>query len=397
MKDCGMKVMRISLISRALVTLIVVTVFIIFNRSHEVSALQEFNNSKQKIVFEYNGLTFEYTMQELGLDRIGKCEAINLSGDLIICKDSALLSYKLYCLARKTEKLPVDAGLFINESGQIEIIPEKEGYVLDLPALITELGNTGIYKERYPLPIKKLLPNLTAAMLESRMPDTLWAEYSTVLADIPDRTENIRIAGKELDCLLIKPGEEVSFNDIVGPRDSDRGYREAKIIIDGNYESGLGGGICQVSSTLYNSLLLAGLKIKERHNHSVRISYVPLGQDATVVYGHKDLVFLNNTDSYLLLRTSLDDLRLTISLFGSSIRTVEQIDIYTKIIKVIPFSNIKIIDGSLEPGTKKIIRPGQNGYRTETYRIYNTINGPIEELVSRDYYLSVSSKTAIAP
>lgn len=397
MKNRIIKSMRISLLSRVIGTLFLVSVIIILTRSHEASALQEFNNSKQKIIFEYGELTFEYSLQELGLNRIGKCEATNLSGDLIICKDPALLSYKLYCLARKVEKLPVDAGMFINESGNIEIMPGQEGYTLDLASLITELGNTGIYRERYQLPIKKLLPNITAGHLEERMPDTLWAQYSTMLADIPDRTENIRIASLELDCLLIKPNEEVSFNEIVGPRDSDRGYREAKIIIDGNYESGLGGGICQVSSTLYNTLLSAGLKIKERHNHSVQISYVPLGQDATVVYGYKDLVFLNNTDSFLLLRTSLEGLKLTISLFGSSIRTAEQIDIYTKIIKKISFADIKIIDESLEPGTKKLIKSGQNGYLTETYRRYSTTNGSIEELISRDYYKAQSSKTAVAP
>lgn len=368
-----------------------------FNKTNEVAALQDFSTSTPKIVFEYGSSIYEYTLQELGLQRIGKCEGTNLIGELITCKDPTLLSYKLYCLSQKINKLPVDASMLTDEKGEIKIVPEQEGFVLDLASLITELGNTGIYREKYELPVKKLLPLITKEQLEKKYPDNLWAQYSTLLADIPDRTENVRLASKELNCLLIRPGEEISFNKIVGPREIERGYREAKVIVRGNYESGLGGGVCQVSSTLYNTLLLAGLEIKERHNHSVRISYVPLGRDAAVVYGGKDLVFINNTESFLFMKTSLEGLKLTISLYGNGIRTEDQIKVYTKIVKKIPFSKIEILDESLDPGTKKVINQGQNGYLSETYRVYNTIDGPIEELISRDYYQAISSKTKVAP
>lgn len=389
--------MKKNLLIRVFFLFLFIIIAVVFIRTNEVAALQELSTTNPKIIFEYGSSTYEYTMQELGLQRIGKCEGTNLTGELITCKDPTLLSYKLYCLSQRINKLPVDASMFTDEKGQIRIVPEQEGFALDLATLITELGNTGIYREKYELPMKKLLPYITKEQLKKKYPDNLWAQYSTLLADIPDRTENVRLASKELDGLLIKPGEEISFNKIVGPREKERGYREAKVIVRGSYESGLGGGVCQVSSTLYNTLLLAGLEIKERHNHSVRISYVPLGRDATVVYGGKDLVFINNTESFLFLKTSLEGLKLTINLYGNDIRTEDQIKVYTKTVKKLPFSKIEIPDESLDPGTKKVISQGQNGYLTETYRVYNTIDGLIEELISRDYYQAISSKIAVAP
>ncbi|TGE32193.1 cell wall-binding repeat-containing protein [Desulfosporosinus sp. Sb-LF] len=131
-----------------------------------------------------------------------------------------------------------------------------------------------------------------------------------------NRTENIRLAAKALNGKLLAPGERFSFNESVGERTSEAGYKEALIIEGNTFTLGLGGGICQVSSTLYNAVILAHLEILERHRHSLPVNYVPPGQDATVAYPILDFEFRNSTNAYLLIRSFLEENTLTFQLFG---------------------------------------------------------------------------------
>jgi putative cell wall-binding protein len=142
------------------------------------------------------------------------------------------------------------------------------------------------------------------------------AQYTTYFdPNFINRTENIRLAAKALDGKLLAPGERFSFNKSVGERTVEKGYKEA-IIIEGNsFVPGLGGGVCQVSSTLYNAAVLANLEILERHHHTLHIDYVPSGQDATVSFPELDLKFRNNTDKYLLIRSFLNNNALTFKLY----------------------------------------------------------------------------------
>jgi vancomycin resistance protein YoaR len=382
-------------ILRMSTSLLLMVIFIFFATNSEVSALQDSIAFRKDIHFEYESLKYEYTLQELGFNRIGKCEGTDFTNDLIRCEDPELLYKKMLCLSREISIDAVDASLYIDEEGKLRIKPAQEGYILDIEKLVNDLSSTSQYCEKYLLPVYKQQPAITTEELLSKYPQYLWAQYSTTLANIPDRTENVRLSSKELDSLLIKPGEVISFNETVGPRLMERGYRKAKIIINGKFEYGLGGGVCQVSSTLYNLLLLSGLEITERHSHSVRINYVPLGRDATVVYGKKDLVFLNNTESYLLLKTSLTGLELTMSLYGNVDSAKQDVNIYTKILRIIPYTEVEVIDDSLPRETSELLNRGQNGYITETYRVFKNGISSVEELVSKDYYQTIPSRTAI--
>lgn len=132
------------------------------------------------------------------------------------------------------------------------------------------------------------------------------AQYSTRFdPTLANRTENIRLAAKALDGKLLAPGERFSFNNSVGERIAQAGYKEALIIEGNTYMPGLGGGVCQVSSTLYNVVLRAHLEVIERHPHSLPVNYVPPGKDATVSYPILDFKFRNSTDAYLLIRSSV--------------------------------------------------------------------------------------------
>lgn len=145
------------------------------------------------------------------------------------------------------------------------------------------------------------------------------AEYTTYFdSSLINRTENIRLAAEALDGKRLASGELFSFNESVGERTADKGYKEALIIEGDVFTPGLGGGICQVSSTLYNAVLLAQLEIVERHRHSLPISYVPLDQDATVAWPNLDFKFKNTTDDYLLIRTFMEGDTLTFKLYEGS-------------------------------------------------------------------------------
>lgn len=122
-----------------------------------------------------------------------------------------------------------------------------------------------------------------------------------------DRTKNIKIAAMALNCTVIKDGEEFSFNDEVGKRTKEAGYEMATIFVDGEKVDGLGGGICQISTTLYNAALKAKFKITERHVHALPVPYIEKGKDATVAYGSLDLKFINNSGEDALLTVAITD------------------------------------------------------------------------------------------
>ncbi len=118
-----------------------------------------------------------------------------------------------------------------------------------------------------------------------------------------NRSTNVRLAAKSIDGTVIKPGKTFSFNKVVGERTAEAGYKQAIVFEGGQPVPGLGGGVCQVSSTLFNAALLSNMKISERHYHSATVSYVPLGRDATVAYGSKDFKFTNNLDTPIKIDT----------------------------------------------------------------------------------------------
>ncbi len=131
-----------------------------------------------------------------------------------------------------------------------------------------------------------------------------------------NRVHNIRLAAACLDHLLIRPGETFSFNAVVGPRSLKRGYRKARVIVDGEFTEDFGGGVCQVSSTLYLAALRAGMEVVQRHSHSRPVGYLPLGMDATVNFGSLDLKLRNPFPTPLYLRTFVKGGRLTVLIFG---------------------------------------------------------------------------------
>lgn len=309
---------------------------------------------------------------------------------LEISVDRQRAAKELTALLGEMISAPEDARLVINDQDEVIVVPGKAGKVVDVEGTLNDLRRfEKPFAGQLNIRLQEKQPRVRTADITAMGINGLLSSYSTYF-DIKntDRTYNIHVAADALNNTLIKPREVFSFNKVVGPRSKEKGYREALVIIDDKYQPGLGGGVCQVSSTLYNTALLAGLEIVERSNHTLPVAYVPLGRDATVVYGGCDLKFRNNTTSYLCIRTSVQGGRLAVKIFGNK-RDRKVVSLQTVIDRVIEPQVIKKEDPDLYEGKSIVERPGAKGYEV---RLYRTIKGPSgydRKLISRDLYKPV--------
>jgi hypothetical protein len=176
----------------------------------------------------------------------------------------------------------------------------------------------------------------------------------------------------------VPAGAEISFNKIVGPRTESRGYREAQIIVDGEYVDGIGGGVCQASTTLFNALVRAGLNITESHNHTLKSHYVPLGCDA-MVSSRCDLRFINNSGSPVYFETEVKDNRIYVTIYGKT--KGENISYKLSAVTIKEYPPKEVIDDEIEIAEntlkeyelhpelfdKEITHNGEPGYTVVTY------------------------------
>jgi len=175
-----------------------------------------------------------------------------------------------------------------------------------------------------------------------------------------NRQQNLRRATELINGTLLAPGDEFSFNQVVGRRTADNGFNTAPVIQpDGRLEDALGGGVCQVATTLFNAAFFAGLKITERSNHMLYIDHYPMGRDAAVDYGSQDLRFVNDTGKWILIKGAVGG-SVKFVIYGTSDGrkvTYTTSDWYG----VTPFSTQQVINPELKPGEKKVKNPGQTG------------------------------------
>lgn len=219
------------------------------------------------------------------------------------------------------------------------------------------------------IPAKIVQPKITTADLKSRLfSDTLASASSKYNAGLANRTKNVSLAANFMNNTILNPGDVFSFNKAVGPRNYGRGFVDATVFANGTTEDGVGGGICQVSSTLYLATLKADLQIVERRNHSLMVTYVPLGQDATVVYGSIDYKFRNDTDYPIKVVSKASGSTLTISIVGTKTQN-KKVELVSTQLSKDPFVVINQDDPSLPAGTTKLKNGGFTGYKTSTYRV----------------------------
>lgn len=200
----------------------------------------------------------------------------------------------------------------------------------------------------------------------------LRASFSTSFSSSSEeRKNNIRLATKSINKYLLDVGGEFSFNRVVGKRTENRGYKKAKIIVNGEFTEGVGGGVCQVSTTLYNTALLGGMTITECHPHSLKVGYVPPSFDAMVNSGTADLKFRNDTKNPILIFSSTDGNKITFEIYGEPLD--KQIELKSVTIKELPATEYEqIVDENgdypnLYEGETLVLKHGMDGLKSEGY------------------------------
>ena len=270
-----------------------------------------------------------------------------------------------------------------------EVHPEVEGIDFDVEAAKEILKED---KEEYVIPLIITKPKVTIDELgEKAFPDVLGTFTTRYDVSDVDRSTNLRLACQKINGTVLLAGETFSYNKVVGERTIAAGYKNAKIYEAGQVVDGLGGGICQISSTLYNAALYANLEIVERRNHQFVTSYVPAGRDATVVYGSTDFKFKNTRQYPIRIVATANAGIATISIYGIKEENEYTFKFSTKTVSTIPYSTQYIDDSTLPQGTEVVKQKGANGLITETY-ITKLLNGKTvsTELLSRDTYSAMT-------
>lgn len=281
-------------------------------------------------------------------------------------------------------KDPVNAYYSTNP---YEIHKEEEG--LDFGISLDEAKKlVSQNQDSFTIPLKVLKPQITVKSLgQEAFPDLLATYSTTYSTGNSNRCTNISLAARSVNGYVLMPGETFSYNNTVGQRTAARGYKEAGVYLNGEVTTGLGGGICQVSSTLYNAILLANLEIVERSNHTFKPTYVPAGQDATVSWGAPDFKFKNNRNYPIRITATAGNGSVSFNVYGLKTSDDYEVKIVSSEIGSIPFSTQYQETSSLPAGTQKITQAGSNGCKTQTYKILYKNGAEVSRtLINSDTY-----------
>ena len=292
---------------------------------------------------------------------------------------------------------PIDASLKIYPERENPFVyySENSGAGIDCEKLVKDI-KSALYarKRNISAEVVTLMPTVTLAALkeETKLLSTFSTDYSN---SQEERKHNVGIATQTIGGYALKSGAEFSFNEVVGARTKERGYKSAKIIVGGEFTEGVGGGVCQVSSTLYNCALLAGLTVTERHNHSLLVSYVEPSFDAMVNSGSADLKILNSKDSNVYIVASCNGEKIKFRIYGRNdgfeYKRISVIDEY-----ISPPAEEIVETADLELGERRVVCASKRGVKSSGYLV-KYLNGKkiSETRLSKDSYAAVKGKVEI--
>ncbi|MDR0863251.1 MAG: VanW family protein [Oscillospiraceae bacterium] len=234
--------------------------------------------------------------------------------------------------------------------------------------------------ETVTIPLILTEPEVSTESLNAMLFRDILAERTTDIAGTSNRLNNVTLAAAACADLVLNPGEEFSFNGTVGQRTTARGYKEAGAYSGGRTVQEIGGGICQVSSTIYDCVLHADLLVTDRSNHMFIVTYLPVGNDATVNWGTIDFKFKNSTEFPMRVETVVDGRKLTVRLVGTKTSDLRVETDYVTISSK-DYGVERIEDPSIAPGTEKVDTEGHKSYVVETYKYYYDADGNLVDKV----------------
>lgn len=295
-------------------------------------------------------------------------------------------------LFKKYYESPVNASIR-KVGNQFVITPEKLGRKVDYNDLINKLKDMIKNKKEGKVRAKfvQIVPRITKSEL-SKIKEVIGSFTTKFDASNRARSENIGIAARKINGSLIMPGEVFSLSKAIGPVTVENGFKIAKVIVNNEFVDGVGGGLCQIATTMYNAVLMAQLKVVERVPHSALISYVPPGRDATIASGSIDFKFKNTTNAPIYLESYTTQNTVTVNLYGESSHRGETIEFESEVLEKVPYKKVYKNDPSLPKGVQKLSNKPQNGLKVKTYMlIYKDGKLKEKKLLSVDYYKPVNA------
>lgn len=359
------------------------------------------NLSENKYVFLKEDIDVDYNVDDLietayGIGRNeGIISNIKTIGNLRLGKkiildyrityDEKKLNKYLMELNKKIYKKPKNATIRIN-NGQIIITKEKNGYKLNKDklknTLVEKIVNMDCSEEI--IPIITIKPVYLYEDLSKI--DTVLGRFETYFnSQNYNRSTNIKLAASATTNILLNQGEVFSFNSNIQNSDIGKYLKEAPVIINGKSEKGRGGGMCQVSSTIYNAALYSGMSIISVRNHSIPSPYIEKGRDATVSGGIIDLKFKNNYKTPVYIYNQVMGNKIVCTIYGNK-RDKQDIEIITEITDEINNRIIRKNSEKYDLGVKTIEQEGRKGYKVKTYRVYKNDFGNKSEYIGESYY-----------
>lgn len=243
-------------------------------------------------------------------------------------------------------------------------------------------------KETYIIPLKITKPKIEVKDLGDKLFKQTLSKYTTIYdAGNTNRAHNIALAAKTINGTILLPGETFSYNKKLGNTTKEKGYKPGGAYVGGKVVQAYGGGICQVSTTLYNSVLYANLEIVERHNHSYAVNYVPAGRDATVAYGGKDFKFKNTRSYPIKIVASAKNGVVSISIVGIKEKKEYEIELTSTVLNTTPCTTVYENNSDLAEGKQKVVQKGHSGLKSIAYKIVKYNGKTISKTVlSKDTY-----------
>jgi len=294
----------------------------------------------------------------------------------------------------KATGFDVEALAFVIEEAKVGITYQADNAVAEILTAVS----TGRYTAEISVVADMIQPQVSSEVLRQNL--GFIAKSVTNTTGDENRNTNIRLVCETIDGLVLQPGESFDYNEFVGERTAEKGYKEATGIYEGTTRQELGGGICQVSGTMYHTVMKADLLVDERHPHTWPSTYVPKGTDATVTWGGKNFIFTNNTEYPVALHAYYKNQTVTIELYGRPVADGMTIKIEGLVVSDVEPGPPEYVADPLLPAGKvaeKNVRDPHNQITAECYKVYYDKDGNEvkRELASKSFYPAITAKIGV--
>ena len=303
-------------------------------------------------------------------DALNRFESTTIDVKLKISEPDKLSADRIYNTINKS---PTNASFKVVDNKSIEIVEGTSGRTIDKDALNKAISDLNSGREsKVVLPIQKIEPEISSTSVSGNffqdVLGTANTTFSTNSVNNRNRRDNMALACKQIEGYIMAPDDEFAFNEIVGQRTESKGYKTAGAFANGQLIDDIGGGICQVSSTLYNAVLYADLSVTARQNHSFLVAYTIKGMDATVSYPQPEFKFKNNTDFPIKIVCNVDGSKITFTIMGTQVGPKKKITLSGETRETVDFKEVVTEDPTQPEGYRNVTQSGKTGYLVDTYK-----------------------------